>query len=123
MRVDTFKEFLTDILIENRSLEDRIREYENELDRVELANARMKDELEELRSKSVMKWIPVENCLPEENGKYLVCCDDGYITKIRYDRGYWNGSPENREWMFENVVAWMPLPEPYKAEEDTDGSD
>ena len=56
------------------------------------------------------EWIPVSERLPEENTKvYLACCDDGYISSIMYDSGRWliNGT---------NIIAWMPLPEPYKGE-------
>lgn len=61
------------------------------------------------------KWIPVSERFPEESN-YCLCCDkDGYITI-----GY---IPEwSKEWIFEDddifidVVAWMPLPEPYKVE-------
>ena len=56
------------------------------------------------------EWIPVSERLPEENTKvYLVCFDDGYISSIMYDRGKWliGGN---------NIIAWMPLPEPYKAD-------
>lgn len=56
------------------------------------------------------KWIPVSERLPEENGYYLtttmhheVYCD------------YWEEERFNRT---EAVIAWMPKPEPYKAEMD-----
>lgn len=57
---------------------------------------------------TVEKWIPVTEKLPEEDTKvYLVCCDDGYVASIMYAGG---------RWLIEgcNVIAWMPLPEPYK---------
>ena len=56
------------------------------------------------------EWISVSERLPEEDTKvYLACCDDGYVSAIMYSSGKWliAGS---------NIVAWMPLPEPYKAE-------
>lgn len=56
------------------------------------------------------EWIPVSERLPEKNVKdYLACCEDGYVATIMYDNGSWliNGN---------NVIAWMPLPEPYKKE-------
>ena len=56
------------------------------------------------------EWIPVSERLPEKKVKdYLACCEDGYVATIMYDNGRWliNGN---------NVIAWMPLPEPYKAE-------
>jgi len=65
-------------------------------------------ENDELINKS--RWIPVSERLPEKKVKdYLACCEDGYVATIMYDNGRWliNGN---------NVIAWMPLPEPYKAE-------
>ena len=56
------------------------------------------------------EWIPVSERLPEKNTKvYLACCDDGYVTSIMYDSGKWLINDTN-------IIAWMPLPEPYKAD-------
>ena len=65
-------------------------------------------ENDELINKS--RWIPVSERLPEKKVKdYLACCEDGYVATIMYDNGRWliNGN---------NVIAWMPLPDPYKPE-------
>jgi len=60
------------------------------------------------------KWIPTSERLPEVD-KYgeayvLVCMDDEFIATTTYvkDKGFelWADSGE--------VIAWMPLPEPYK---------
>lgn len=53
------------------------------------------------------KWIPVTERLPEENGGYLVTVKRGYVTTA-----LWIGNAEN----WKEVTAWMPLPQPYKAE-------
>ena len=53
------------------------------------------------------RWIPVSEKLPEENGGYLVTVKRGYVTTA-----LWVGNAEN----WKEVTAWMPLPEPYKAE-------
>lgn len=53
-------------------------------------------------------WIPVSERLPRDSGYYL--------TTTMYDKvycDYWEGERFNRT---EAVIAWMPLPEPYKAE-------
>jgi hypothetical protein len=75
------------------------------------------------------KWIPVSERLPKEGVEVLVCFE---LKKTRYvcvaemfsDRtfhGYDDEylTPEGRT---RKAIAWMPLPEPYKAEsEDNNG--
>ncbi len=64
-------------------------------------------------------WIPVEEGLPEEDGECL-CCDDygqmmvGVIFK---DQGSNTGvaAVDDDRFMMD-VMAWMPLPEPWKGE-------
>ena len=58
-------------------------------------------------------WIPVEERLPEDERMVLVT----YMTKsgissvnrARFDGKYWRGSG-----FMGGVIAWCPLPEPYK---------
>lgn len=83
-------------------------------------------ELKERRKiESQQRWIPVTERLPEKpegyphceirRCYYLVSLQSGCVKTLGYefDRDEWQvtGSP---------VVAWMPLPEPYKAERRTD---
>lgn len=61
-------------------------------------------------------WIPVSERLPEDDGMYIACFDDDFITAVMYitDR---QGAQDWELWADSGeVVAWMPLPEPYKAE-------
>lgn len=72
------------------------------------------------RREPVMKWIPVSECLPGEGKQVLVCDDGGFIYtaegETRSDGEWqWYESVEYRP--MDDVVAWMPLPEPYKGEE------
>ena len=74
------------------------------------------------------RWIPVSERLPEENGQYLI------TVKYKPEADYENIYAEHGEWadgrwdMFcfghcgevEGIVAWMPLPEPYKEVEGED---
>lgn len=66
---------------------------------------------------SAQQWIPCSERLPEADGLYLVV-----------ERGIgWNGVKFNAcvsalfsqgEWRANNVVAWMPLPDPWKGGEE-----
>lgn len=69
-------------------------------------------------------WVPVSERLPRENRAVLTYIDTG-VTKT-YCLAYWNDVREAwEEWIGYDliekdkgykVIAWMPLPEPYKAE-------
>lgn len=74
-----------------------------------------------------IKWIPVEERLPQENEVVLISDELGIRFGRIIDKDYklW-------EWLFEHgfdfwdtvswdVYAWMPLPEPYQAERREDG--
>ena len=52
------------------------------------------------------RWIPVSERLPEEDGLYLV-----YTEEQPFVCSFKDG-----EFFIDEVIAWMPLPEPYKAE-------
>ena len=64
-------------------------------------------------------WIPVSERLPDEEGEYTACFDDGYITTLTYgmviDRMDWELWADAGE-----VIAWMPLPEAHKESEVSD---
>ena len=59
---------------------------------------------------SAQQWIPCSERLPDQNGKYLVVGRQKAINILKFDGGRWYG-----KW---GVVAWLPLPEPYKGEEE-----
>jgi len=54
------------------------------------------------------KWIPCSERLPEKDGEYLTTTEDGLCDVESYGDG---------EWFYDDVVAWAPLPEPWKGEE------
>ncbi len=54
------------------------------------------------------RWIPVTERVPEKYGWYLVTVEHGLVYKCFYQE-YWVG------W---KVLAWMPLPKPWKGESD-----
>lgn len=73
------------------------------------------------------KWIPVTERLPEEDGEYITTVEDdevNFVTsnnwrKNKQEWGFWTSDERFYEgWCrVKNVVAWMPLPEPYNGGE------
>lgn len=66
------------------------------------------------------EWIPVSRELPEKSGDYLVYvapeCEEPYISIEEIDC-----EGALKEWNYykpNEVVAWMPLPEPYDETKD-----
>jgi hypothetical protein len=64
---------------------------------------------------SAQQWIPVTERLPEKSGLYLVTTPYDKLMPVhsryfnkRGEQSFWSGHPMNE------VVAWMPLPQPYK---------
>ena len=55
-------------------------------------------------------WIPVSERLPEEGGRYLITYSSGYVAMAYFYEvaKKWSSTAAER------IVAWMPLPEPYK---------
>lgn len=64
--------------------------------------------------KPKQEWIPCSERLPEKNGVYLVTGENGHV--FEYD--YSDFTTHNEKWSFMgiNVIAWMPLPDPYREE-------
>lgn len=65
------------------------------------------------------RWIPVSERLPEEDGFYLATCDgeicgedEPFSGLAEFENGKWTDDEEG----YQCVLAWQPLPEPYKAE-------
>lgn len=63
------------------------------------------------------RWVSVEDRLPTENGKYLVCnAGTAYVKTARFDNtvydrpGWYNGDNEG-DWEESWITHWMPLPE------------
>lgn len=67
------------------------------------------------------KWIPCDERLPDENGRYLATGTKDTVFIAEYVTVTDNGKLVNRWWRVcsgtkANPTAWMPLPEGYKGE-------
>lgn len=84
------------------------------------------DYIENMDDEKENGWIPVSERLPEEDGRYLVTfkygikvCMVGYGSCKRTVLGYqighgWHSLEEAQYYAEDSIIAWMPLPEPYK---------
>ena len=69
------------------------------------------------------QWIPCSERLPENDELVLVTDDSGGVKTVDFDRCGQYECSKKRFWYYtQNVVAWMPLPKPYRAERRTDES-
>ncbi len=63
--------------------------------------------------KMLTGWIPVDEQLPREDKMILVTCHTKKgalsVNRAYYSNGFWHGSGS-----MSGVIAWMPLPEPYR---------
>ena len=69
-------------------------------------------------------WIPVSERLPDDLGDYLVSIKRiGWNMEeyVENDIAYWDDLEGFHK--ADEVLAWMPLPEPYRAERRTDKCD
>ena len=68
------------------------------------------EELKTLREKS--NWIPCSERLPENAMNVIAQFSSGTVTELRYaGNGIFEGI---YEYSTKVIIAWMPLPEPYK---------
>ena len=72
---------------------------------------------------SADRWIPCEERLPSEQGQYLVtfplCNGDPWVYVLNFCKGkFYETDDEWGDVEYDDVTAWMPLPEPWKGAED-----
>lgn len=72
-----------------------------------------------------VSWIPVSEMLPANGMDVVFCTDDETHSGtfiIGLNTGFYDfrlcteEEPYGGYYLFSDVIAWMPLPEPYKAE-------
>lgn len=67
-------------------------------------------------------WIPVSERLPEESDYYMACIYNDEVDDYDFRKTWFAHADDydmdESEWRelydFERVIAWQPLPEPYK---------
>ena len=71
-------------------------------------------------------WIPVEKEQPEEDGFYIATMDGEVVGQeepftglAEFENGKWIDDEED----YKCVIAWRPLPEPYRPESETEKPD
>ena len=102
MRRGTAIAVLYDVLIDAR--------YQVEKDAINMAIEALSAEAE---------WIPCSERLPKENGEYIVSLEDSVYPWAKFFNGKWFMLSINaiaREFGEYEVIAWMPLPKPYREE-------
>lgn len=75
--------------------------------------------IDALKKQEQERWIPVTERLPEENGRYIICYEDT-TTFLDYFNGKWFFPLGKHAMACEEtgtIVAWRPLPEPFREEE------
>lgn len=71
------------------------------------------DDIKEHVKDYLPHWIPCSEELPEKAGKYLVTAKPTYSHSKEIVKAYWSGG----RWLGycqQEILAWMPLPEPYQ---------
>jgi hypothetical protein len=68
-----------------------------------------------------VKWIPVSEKMPEEGKTVMASTNYGIYPEAKYSKKYgwkwpWEVGEDYWTEIVDSVEAWMPLPEPYKAE-------
>lgn len=71
-----------------------------------------------LKQEPQTRWISVSDRLPEKGGDYLVTIKwkGSYSGDVYTETNMAVYKEKEKEWDCAGIVAWMPLPEPYKAE-------
>ena len=66
------------------------------------------------------KWIPCSEGFPDTSGYYLVTLDYKEVDYVWYHAGKYPGWDRIYTEDGNNIIAWMPLPEPYRKEQNNE---
>ncbi|MBR3280125.1 MAG: DUF551 domain-containing protein [Lachnospiraceae bacterium] len=130
----------------NGMYEDVMVAYKNQIDAiptieqvtVNLDEEQVASVIEHRKKVQEQRWIPCSERLPEDDGDYLVCYEEGYREDYGFDEigivpfevdcegfGIWQEYFDHRtlgslgsDWVDIPVIAWMPLPEPWKGDKE-----
>ena len=76
--------------------------------------------IKELSAQLEQKWVSVSERLPDEYGNYIADTKSGGIEECTYypEKNRWSTcEADGITYLSESdVIAWMPLPEPYRGE-------
>ena len=61
------------------------------------------------------KWIPVTEALPEDS-ETVIITHKGGVSFGWYNGIYWERGASTKHKPLQTVIAWMPLPEPWRGE-------
>lgn len=111
---------IRDVIAENNSIKPNIVTFEQEKEALYMA-------IEALQAK--VEWIPCSERMPDAEygeGDSVLCCTElGLMYILYWNGGNWcvpTGEPHiwvnHKTGWHDRVIAWMPLPEPYKGGDD-----
>lgn len=77
--------------------------------------------IDEQQTENNDNWIPVEERLPEHDYETVLCVDavDYYFVAVYTKEDGFRTEDFGAD--YENIIAWQPLPEPYRLKEQNDG--
>lgn len=107
------KRFIQDALIERISNLNAEGEKSIQTARELIRFKKFVDGITPIRAETVQGWIPVSERLPKEYAQYLVCFETGECYVYWLEDSDWSRSVSEKE----GILAWMPLPEPYREDE------